>query len=153
MLSVSQDPILECHVAPSGPSAPAGTSTFGERFGYACWIFYLRAGRPPSLAAIGRDASRTGEAVSAWLSSDEAPPDFKVHAPVSTFLDVDEYWLFRGVGDPPKPALWKEWLAARRSRPSARSVGGVPARQSMEERREDRAARGAGKREGGRGAR
>lgn len=94
-------------------------STFGERFGYACWLYYLRNGRPPSYAAIGREASRTGEAVSAWASAEQPPADFKVHAPTAEFLEVDEMWLFREQGDPPKPDLWKVWLSERRRAPRA----------------------------------
>jgi hypothetical protein len=88
-------------------------SGFGSRFGYARWLYHLRAGAAPTHAEIAREVNRTGPAVSAWGDADEAPVDYRVHAPLAEFLEVDEAWLVKNVGEPPRPELWQAWRAAR----------------------------------------
>lgn len=99
-----------CHVA---------RSTFGERLGYARWLYHLVTGEAPAYAEIGRATGRTGQAVSGWMGVAESPADYRVHAPTAEFLGVDERWLFRDEGEPPRPELWKEWIKERRRAPRA----------------------------------
>lgn len=101
-------------------------STFGERFGYACWLYYLREGKAPAYAAIGRVAGRTGEAVGMWMNAKEPPSDFKVHEPAASFLGIDERWLFREEGEPPRPDLWEVWIAARSGKDQIREGAFMP---------------------------
>jgi hypothetical protein len=89
------------------------TSRFGQRFGYARWLKHLVDGTAPTHAEIGRAVGRTGPAVGAWLAESEPPSDWKVHAPLAGFLGVDEGWLVKQEGKPPRPELWREWLVAR----------------------------------------
>jgi hypothetical protein len=88
-------------------------SPFSVRFGYALWIQHLKRGEVPGWAEIGRAVTRTGQAVSAWATAAEAPVDYRVHAPLAEFLEVDEAWLVKNVGEPPQPDLWQTWRAAR----------------------------------------
>lgn len=88
-------------------------SGFGSRLGYARWLLHLRTGAAPSHAEIGREVGRTGPAVSGWMEDEAAPVDYRVHGPLADFLGVAEEWLIKNAGSPPRPALWKEWLAAR----------------------------------------
>jgi hypothetical protein len=104
MESACQESILECHVA---------LSSFGERFGYALWLFHLRTGKPASNRAVGLEAGRTGEAIAAWLRAPKAPDAHSIRAPTARFLGVDADWLFDEKGDPPRPDLWDAWTKAR----------------------------------------
>lgn len=88
-------------------------STFALRFGYAVWLLHLKRGDAPGFAEIGRAVTRTGQAVSAWAVAEEAPVDYRVHGPLAAFLSVEEGWLVKNVGDPPRPDLWKAWTEAR----------------------------------------
>lgn len=98
-------------------------SLFSERFGYARWLRHLATGEAPGFAEVGRAVERTGQAVSAWSSAEEAPVDWRVHGPLARFLDVEENWLIKNVGEPPLPDLWRVWTGVRRkSAPPARRV-------------------------------
>lgn len=88
-------------------------SGFGSRFGYARWLYHLRTGSAPTHAEIAREVKRTGPAVSAWVEADDAPVDYRVHAPLAEFLEVDEAWLVKNAGEPPRAELWQAWRAAR----------------------------------------
>jgi hypothetical protein len=88
-------------------------SGFGSRFGYARWLYHLRHAAAPTHAEIARAVNRTGPAVSAWAEVDEAPVDYRVHEPLADFLEVDEAWLVKNVGDPPRADLWEAWRSAR----------------------------------------
>ncbi len=88
-------------------------STFADRFGYARWLAHLRTGKSPSFADIGQEIGRTGPAVGAWTDAIEPPPDYRIHGPLARYFDLPEMWLIRNEGDPPRPELWKEWMAAR----------------------------------------
>lgn len=90
-------------------------SNFALRLGYAGWLLHLKRGEAPGFAEIGRAVTRTGQAVSAWAGADEAPTDYRVHRPLAAFLQVEEGWLIRGEGEPPRPELWKAWTVARQS--------------------------------------
>lgn len=96
-----------CHVA------PVMASTFGQRFGYARWLYHLRTGDAPTNKAIAEQVGRSAPAVGAWVVAEAPPPHYITHAPLAAFFELDERWLLRGEGDPPYPELWKEWLAAR----------------------------------------
>lgn len=88
-------------------------SSFALRFGYAGWLLHLKRGDAPGFAEIGRKVTRTGQAVSAWAAAAEAPTDYRVHRPLAEFLEVDEAWLVRGEGEPPRAELWTAWIRAR----------------------------------------
>jgi hypothetical protein len=51
--------------------------------------------------------------VSAWSRSVEPPSDFRVHERLAKYLDVDEGWLIKNKGEPPRPELWHAWIAQR----------------------------------------
>jgi hypothetical protein len=90
---------------------------FGERLGYARWLYHLVTGAAPSHAEIGREVGRTGPAVGAWMEEQEPPSDYRVHAPLAAFLGVEEGWLIRDAGEPPRAELWAAWTAERRRAP------------------------------------
>lgn len=89
-------------------------SRFAERFGYSRWLYHLIHGVAPAHSEIGRAVSRTGPAVYGWMDMDEPPNDYRVHAPLAEFLGVSEEWLIKNQGEPPRPDLWKAWIAERR---------------------------------------
>lgn len=123
------------HVAPS---------TFAERFGFAAWLYHLRHGKAPTYAAIAEAAGRTGVAVSGWKVSEGPPPDYRVHAPVAQFFEIDERWLIRGEGSPPESDLWALWIHERRSH----AATGADKRAIDEQTRVTRAAKRPGRRSG-----
>lgn len=88
-------------------------STFAERLGYGRWLRHLIEGEAPSHAEVGRAVDRTGQAVSGWALLEAPPSDYRVHAPLAEYLGVEERWLIRNEGPPPRPVLWREWLVAR----------------------------------------
>lgn len=97
-------------------------SAFGERFGYALWLYHLRAGRAPTFSAVGKAARRSGVAVSAWLKMETAPDKASLREPLPKYLHVPETWLFAGDGEPPRPELWEAWITERRSGPGVPSL-------------------------------
>lgn len=101
-------------------------STFSERFGFARWLRHLTTGESPGFAEIGRAVERTGPAVGAWLQSDDPPPDWRVHEPLATYFGVDERWLIREQGEPPRLDLWEVWIAARRGKDQMRPGAFMP---------------------------
>jgi hypothetical protein len=95
-------------------------STFAERFGFARWLRFLATGEASSFAEIGRAVDRTGQAVSAWSSAGDAPTDWRVHEPLAAFLSVEDAWLVKNAGEPPRADLWAVWIAARRPKVAKR---------------------------------
>lgn len=89
-------------------------SSFGERFGYALWLFHLRTGKPARYSVVGAKAGRTGEAIGAWLKAAKAPDAHSIRDPTAKYLGVGADWLFDGKGEVPEPDLWARWQAARR---------------------------------------
>ena len=104
--------------------------TFGERLAFARFLYHLEHGEPPSNAAIGEAAGRSGPAVTAWMVREDAPPFYDVREPLARFLGVDEKWLFEGTGEPPRPDLWRDWLAKQRHRRSSSSGAGKKRKSS-----------------------
>lgn len=96
---------------------PVAPPAFGERLGYARWLKHLTDGVAPAHAEIGREVGRTGPAVGAWMDEEEPPTDYRVHGPLAAFLGVDERWLIKNEVEPPRPELWKAWIAERRRAP------------------------------------
>lgn len=130
---------------------PVAHSRFGERFGYGRWLKHLTDGVAPTHAEIGRAVDRTGPAVGAWLLEAEPPSDWKVHTPLAELLGLEEKWLIRDVGPPPRPELWREWLVARRLDPvrkeAPKEVAATLADERMASRKHDgrtTTARGGG---------
>lgn len=94
-------------------------SAFGERFGYALWLYHLRAGRAPTFRAIGEAVKRSGEAVAAWLKMENAPDKASLREPLPKHLHVPEDWLFEGEGEAPRADLWHAWIEERHKGASA----------------------------------
>lgn len=115
--------------------------SFAERLGYARWLRHLLTGEAPSHAEIGREVHRTGQAVSGWSAAAEPPSDWKVHAPLAAYLGMEEKWLIRNEGPPPRPELWREWLVARRLDPvrkeAPKEVAATLADERMASRKHD----------------
>lgn len=93
------------HRAPSGG--------FAARFGYVQWLYHLEHGAPPTLTAIAAAVGRTQPSITGWLERNEAPTDFRVHAPLAAFFGIEKAWLVEGAGEPPRPELWADWLRRR----------------------------------------
>ncbi len=100
-----------------------------------------------------------------WETLAEPPTDWRVHAPLAAYLGVDERWLVRDEGEPPRPELWAAWIKERRGGSEqqaaeqdddlptyikvARRVGGEvyqgsPTHPLLEEQREAKRKRAAG---------
>lgn len=94
-------------------------STFADRLAYARLVRHYVTGRDPDNAAIGKAVGFTGQWATKWASSPTPPPDYfkgkAIHAALAAFLEVDKSWLIDGSGDPPRPELWDDWFARRRS--------------------------------------
>jgi hypothetical protein len=89
-------------------------STFAERLAYARWLYHGARGEVLSNTDIATAVKRTQPWVTKWADSDTPPRDYEVHEPLATLLGVDERWLIRGEGNPPRAELWDEWSKARR---------------------------------------
>lgn len=93
---------------------PRETATFSERLAYARWLKHFTSGSAPGNAEIGRAVDRTGPWVTKWADSETPPPDYRVHRPLAAFLGVEEAWLIRDEGEPPRRDLWQAWIEERR---------------------------------------
>lgn len=129
----------------------APTTTFGERFGYAKWLYHLRKGYQPGHAEIGDAVGREGQAVTHWADREAPPPDYRdgkpLHAPLAEFLQVDKAWLIDGAGEPPLPELWERWIERARSGqhtkpPKSTPAMGSPKRAASAKKRGRRRASG-----------
>lgn len=90
-------------------------STFGQRLGYAFWLYHLKHGRVPTKKALATAVDRTGPVIAPWLGAAEPPPDWKVHEPLARFFDVPQEWLIQERGQPPLQPFWDAWIGARRA--------------------------------------
>lgn len=88
-------------------------TTFAERLAFARLVYHYRTGKSPGNADLGRAVKRTQPWATKWAASDTPPTDYRVHAPLAAFLQVDERWLIRGEGEPPMPDLWTTWRSQR----------------------------------------
>ena len=96
-------------------------SEFGARLGYVRWLFHLLTGESPSFAEIGKAVGVSGQAVSGWAKRAAPPVGYESSKALVAFFGVDEDWLIGGHGDPPRPDLWRIWIAAR-----TRRLGALP---------------------------
>jgi hypothetical protein len=110
-----------------------GKPAFSERLAYALWLYALNhGGRVPGNATIARAVGRTGPAVTQWLKQDYAPPDYEpkdsqrkkapLHEALASYLDVPKDWLIDGVGEPPEPELWRQWIVRQRHHRASSAV-------------------------------
>ena len=89
-------------------------TTFAERLAYLVFMRHALTGRAPSWKEIGDGVGVTGEAVLGWSRRKDPPPAYThVKALVAFFAPVTEDWLVAGAGDPPIPAMYREWQKAR----------------------------------------
>ena len=91
----------------------AGT-TFAERFGYLVFMRHALTGRAPTNAEIARATGVTDVAVLRWAQREDPPPAYAhIKALADYFQPVTEDWLVAGKGEPPIPAMYREWQKAR----------------------------------------
>lgn len=108
--------------------------SFGTRLGYLRWLRHLLTGEAPGHAEIGRAVGLTGQAIMGWAARDEPPDNWRHHEPLAAFFGVDDTWLIRGQGNPPRPELWRAWLEARGAT-RAGGQGEVPLGMVAEEKK------------------
>lgn len=91
-------------------------TTFAERLAFARLVRLWRTGLYAGNAEIARAVGHTGQWMSKWAGSETPPPNYLAHAPLAAYLEVDERWLIRGEGEPPRPDLWAIWIEDQRRR-------------------------------------
>lgn len=89
-------------------------TTFAERFAYLIFMRHALTGRAPTNAEVARATGVTDVAVLRWSQRSDAPPAYAhVKALVEFFAPASEDWLVSGKGEPPIPAMYREWMKAR----------------------------------------
>lgn len=95
----------------------SNNSTFRERMAYARWVRQL-SGRGAESDRELADLSGLGyDWVHKWKQRDDAPVERLMSRALARYLLVDEEWLLDGIGDPPRPDLWADWIKGYRSPP------------------------------------
>lgn len=106
-----------------GKSFREAPSTFEERLAFARWARMLTSAAPEeSDQDLARRAGVSQPWLAKWKRRNDAPPGHKELAGLAEALGCSWEWLAARPGAaPPLPALWRDWLAARRGKPVAAS--------------------------------
>lgn len=101
--------------------APPTASTFAERLAYARWVRQLTTASPEeSDKDLAGRVGVTPPWLAKWKGRENAPPGHKELVGLARALQVPDDWLVAdGEASAPLPALWRDWLAARRGHPVA----------------------------------
>lgn len=98
-------------------------TTFAERFAYLVFMRHALTGKAPTNTEIGRSVGVTDVAVLGWSKRKDPPPAYAhVKGLVAFFAPVTEEWLVRAAGEPPVPALYREWEKARAAAAKAQAA-------------------------------
>lgn len=119
-------------------SRPRITPTsFAERLAYARWVRQLTtSGGEEFDKDLAARVGVTPPWLAKWKGRQDAPPGHKELGALASALGCRMDWLATEAGDPPLPALWRDWLAARQGRPVP--LAGVPGGWEMIDPTKDR---------------
>jgi hypothetical protein len=87
---------------------------FSDRLAYARWVRQLDRRGEETDAEFAQNAGIGAKWLSKWKDSAEPPSRMNELRSVAAYLGTDVVWLWSGDGAPPRPALWAEWITARR---------------------------------------
>jgi hypothetical protein len=113
----------------------AAPTVFSERLAYARWVMQLAKGDPGSDRDFAEAADVGYGWLQKWKARTDAPQERSLVKKLCAYIGVSEDWLIDDIGDPPRPDLWAEWIAAYRWRQKHEQPKREPVRMSREKAR------------------
>lgn len=113
----------------------AAPTVFSERLAYARWVMQLAKGDPGSDRDFAEQAGVGYGWFQKWKARPDAPQERSLVKKLCAYIACPEDWLIDDVGEPPRPDLWVEWIAAYRWRRTHDQPKREPVRMSRERAR------------------
>jgi hypothetical protein len=84
---------------------------------YARWVRQLVSRGAESDRELAELSGLGYDWVHKWKQRDDGPTERLMSRALARYLLVEEDWLLDDEGDPPRPDLWRDWIAAFRRPP------------------------------------